>query len=282
MEARCQQNKLTQNKVNRYQVQHPRLRKYIKFFWELRIEHIRLNHKLIPQKNINMRINLSCTHHYVNKENTNKKLDNIYFLGLQNKCTEAHLNVNGDVHIIGISFMPYGFFPFLNVPASEFKNQILGADEIGFNIPKEIRERMKESPDITSRLTILENELLTILNKAHPNLDKFQLIFNALMNENPLQINNFCQRNNINIRQLERYFSKYIGLSPNTYATLYRFHRTLNLLLRTTDIKLSDLAYDNTYFDQMHFIKDFKRYTGSTPKDFINKKNSILQIGKLT
>jgi AraC-like DNA-binding protein len=271
-----------QNTIKRYQVQHPLLQKYIKFFWELCIEQIQLNHKIIPQRNINMRINLSNTPHYIDQENNEKRLDDVYFLGLQNKCPESHLKVNGDVDIIGICFMPYGFFPFLKIPVSEFKNQILGADEEGFKITKRINERLKESQDITTRLAILEAELLTLLDNSNQNLDQFQLIFNALIKGNPLQFNDFCHRNNISVRQLERFFSKYIGLSPNTYFTLDRFHCTLRELLNTNTGKLSDLAYDNEYYDQMHFIKEFKRYTGRTPKSFINQKNSILQISKFT
>jgi len=270
-----------QSKIKRYQVQHPLLQKYIKFFWELRIEQIQLNHKLIPQRNINMRINLSSTPHYICRGNDERLLEDVYFLGLQNKFTEAHLKLNGNVDIIGISFMPYGFFPFLKIPVSEFKNQILGADEIGFNIAKKISERLKESPDFTSRQAILEDELLILLDDSNQNLDKFKLIFNTLIKGSTLQLNDFCKRNNINIRQLERFFSKYVGLSPNTYTTLDRFHCSLNQLLNSNCAKLSDLAYDNEYFDQMHFIKDFKRYAGSTPKNFINQNNSILQIGKL-
>jgi len=271
-----------QNKIKKYQVQHPLLRKYIDFFWQLHIEQTQLNHKLIPQRNINMRINLCSTPHYVCRGDNEVLLDDVYFLGLQNKYANAQLKLDGNVDVMGICFKPYGFYPFLKIPVSEFKNQILGADEVGFKIAKRISERLKGGANISNRLAILENELLSLLDNSNQHLDKFQAIFNALKKEKTLQINAFCKNNSVNIRQIERFYSKYIGLPPNTYATLNRFHCSLSQLLNTKSLKLSDLAYDNEYFDQMHFIKDFKRYAGSTPKSFINKENSILQIGKLT
>jgi AraC-like DNA-binding protein len=271
-----------QNQIRRYQVQNSLLRKYIRFFWELRIDQAQLNHKLIPQRNINVRFNLSDTPHYVCKDNNESLLEDVYFLGLQNQFANAFLKLNGKVNILGICFEPDGVYPFLKIPVSEFKNQILGADEIGFKIAKEISERLKEASDITSKLVILENELLSLLNNSCQIPANFRIIFNALNKENSLQLTEFCRQNNISLRRLERMYIKYVGLSANSYNTLNRFHGSLNQLLNTGFSKLSDLAYDNEYFDQMHFIKEFKRFTGNTPKNFINQNNSILQIGKLT
>ena len=60
-----------------------------------------------------------------------------------------------------------------------------------------------------------------------------------------------------------------------------RFQNGLNQLLYHGDFsKLSDIAYQNGYFDQMHYIRDFKRFTGRTPQEFIQKRNSLLQVGK--
>ena len=53
-----------QNVVRKYQFRHPLLKSYIKFFWELNIENAKLNHKIIPQRNINLRFNLNDTLHY--------------------------------------------------------------------------------------------------------------------------------------------------------------------------------------------------------------------------
>jgi AraC-like DNA-binding protein len=84
------------------------------------------------------------------------------------------------------------------------------------------------------------------------------------------------------VRKLERLYNKYVGVSASTFSTLNRFHTSFNHLLYNDFSKLSDLAYDNGYFDQTHFIKVFKRFTGNTPKSFIHQRDSILQIGKLT
>lgn len=271
-----------QHEIKKYPVTHPLLRNYIKFFWEIRIEHIQLNHKIIPQRNINLRFNLSETPQYVSQDGKEHILDNIYFSGLQDHFMNAHLKLNGKVDMLGICFLPDGFYPFLKVPVSEFKNQVLGAGEAGFNPADIISERLKSAPDAPSRVNILETGLVSLVQNYNHIPENFRQIFNALRHsDNTLQISEFCKRNSIGMRKLERMFNKYVGLSAMTYVTLNRFQNSLNQLLHNNHPRLSDVAYDNGYFDQMHFIKDFKRFAGNTPKNFVQQNNSMLNIGKL-
>lgn len=270
-----------QNQINRLPVHHPLLKKYIKFFWALRIDQAELNHKLIPQRNINIRFNLSRTPHRVFQGNEENSLEDVYFMGLQDRSADAFLKLNGDVDVMGICFEPDGVYPFLKIPVSEFKNQILGANEVGFQHSARICERLKETQGISERLSLLENELLLMLTAPDHDLEKFRLLFDSLKNESSLSLNEFCRQHAISIRQLERMYAKYVGLAASTYSTLNRFHGSLNQMLNGAYNKLSDLAYDQNYFDQMHFIKDFKRFSGNTPREFMIQNNSILQIGKM-
>ncbi len=272
-----------QHEIRKYPVHHPLLKNYIKFFWELHIENTQLNHKIIPQKNINLRFNLNETPQYVCSNGKEYLLEDVYFSGLQDHFRNARLKLNGNVDVLGICFFPDGFFPFLKIPVSEFKNQLLGAGEVGFKLASTISERLKEAPNVAARLNILENELSSLLDDRNYMPESFRQLFNVLkQNDNSIQISEFCHRNNIGMRQLERMYNKYVGVSAMTYSTLNRFHNSLNQVLYHEYSKLSDIAYGNGYFDQMHFIKEFKRFAGNTPKSFVHQNNSILQIGKLT
>lgn len=272
-----------QHQIRRYPVHHPLLKKHIKFFWELHIDSIQLHHKLIPQRNISLRFNLSETPQFVCVNGKEQLLEDVYFSGLQDHFCHSHIKLNGKVDMLGICFSSEGFFPFLKVPVSEFKNQMLGANEIGLQLSNTIAEQLKEAPDVAARLAILEHELVLMLLNGSPIPENFMQVFNALkQSNNPIRIAEFCQRHNIGLRQLERMYNKYIGVSASTYSTLNRFHNSLNQLLIQDYSKLSDLAFDNGYFDQMHFIKNFKRFAGDTPRGFAQQKNSILQIGRLT
>jgi AraC-like DNA-binding protein len=270
-----------QHKIKRYQVQHPLLKKYINFFWELQIDHIQLHHRLVPQRNINLRFNLSDIQHYISHQGKECLLEDVYFTGLQSKFLNAYLKLNGKVDVLGICFAPDGFYPFLKIPVSEFRNQILGAGETGFLVAKTLIDKLKSVPDTGTRLAILENDLLSILRSSCETPDNFRQIFKALRQHNSPDITDFCRQNNISIRQLERMYIKYVGLPASMWHTLNRFHSSMNQLLHSDYSKLSDLAYDNEFFDQVHFIKEFRRFAGDTPGKFLRTGKSILQIGKI-
>ena len=269
--------------MRKYPVRHPLLREYIKFFWEIHSEYMQLNHKLIPVRNIDLKFNLSETPHYIRLNGEDLLLNEVYFSGLHDHFRSAHLKLNGKVDMLGICFYPDGFFPFLKIPASEFKNQILGAAEVGFYLANTINEQLKGAPDVSSRLNILEKELLNLLDDDHQTPLSFRQLFHALKQSNNTQpIAEFCKQNNVGARKLERMFNKYVGISAKTYGTLHRFQNCINQLFNRNYSKFSDIAYENGYFDQMHFIKEFKRFAGHTPKDFIHHSNSMLQVAKVS
>lgn len=275
-------NSQMQYEIKKYQVQHPLLKNYIKFFWEIRTDYIELNHKLIPQRNINLRFNLSETPQYVHIDGKDDLLEEVFFSGLQDHFIDAQLRLTGKAHMFGICFLPDGFYPFLKIPVSELKNQLFGANEIGFKPATRISEQLKEAPDAVTRLAILEKELLMLLDNNNPIPDNFRQVFDIFkQSDNSFLIAEFCRQNNISIRKLERMYNKYVGVSAMAYSTLNRFQKSLNQLLFDDYSKLSDIAYNNGYFDQMHFIKDFKRFSGNTPKNFVSQNNSMLQVGKM-
>lgn len=108
-----------QYEIKKYQVQHPLLKSYIKFFWEIHIDYMELNHKLIPQRNINLRFNLGETPQYVHIDGKDDLLEEVFFSGLQDHFINAQLRLTGKAHMFGICFQPNGFYPFLKIPISE-------------------------------------------------------------------------------------------------------------------------------------------------------------------
>ena len=96
-----------------------------------------------------------------------------------------------------------------------------------------------------------------------------------------LTVEELSKQTNINRRQLERKFSSTIGLSPKQLSKTIRLQATLKMLLNKQFTSLTALAYEGAYYDQAHFIKDFKEFTGLTPKEFYgdNLKMSSLFYG---
>jgi transcriptional regulator GlxA family with amidase domain len=96
-----------------------------------------------------------------------------------------------------------------------------------------------------------------------------------------LSVTELSKQININHRQLERKFSSAIGLSPKQLSKTIRLQSTLKMLINKKFTSLTALAYEGEYYDQAHFIKDFREFTGLTPKEFYgnNLKMSSLFYG---
>ncbi len=271
------------HELKKYPVKNPLLKKYIKFFWEIHADYMEVNHRVIPVRNIDLKFNLCDTPNYFCMDGGEYLLEDVYFSGLQDHYREAHLKMTGKIKMLGICFLPEGLYPFLKIPLNEFRNRLFGADEIGFAPAKKISQLLREAPGNAARLEILEKELLSLLNEKNLIPQNFQRVFHILKhNNNSQRITEFCEQQNINIRQLERLYNKYIGVSAKTYGTLNRFQNCVNQVLFGNYSKLSDIAFTNGYFDQMHFIKEFKRFAGKTPNRFVKKEDSMLHIGRFS
>ncbi len=72
----------------------------------------------------------------------------------------------------------------------------------------------------------------------------------------------------MNTRALQRLFSRYVGVSPKWMIKRYRLHEAIERVAAGRAVNWSRLALDLGYFDQTHFIKDFKALVGRTPADY--------------
>jgi AraC-like DNA-binding protein len=76
-------------------------------------------------------------------------------------------------------------------------------------------------------------------------------------------------------KTLTRLFHEVIGISPKEYVQIKRINQSLALFASTKDIKSQDLADQLGYYDSAHFINEFKKYTGKTPKSL---KSSLFDM----
>src|SRR5262245_13052130 len=79
------------------------------------------------------------------------------------------------------------------------------------------------------------------------------------------ELADYCE---VSVRQLERGFRHVIGTSPKVFARILRFQQAQRRLMFDPEADLTSLAYECGYFDQAHFIKDFKAFAGQTPTEY--------------
>lgn len=168
-----------------------------------------------------------------------------------------------------VQFKPNGFLPFTTIPIKGMENTAIPMEKLFGKKGKVVGEQILNANSTSDRIQIIETFLIgELANKK--NIDSIvKATVETILNTNgQFSVNEFSKNNNIHRRQLARKFHDSIGLSPKQLAKTIRIQTTLKALLNEEYKSLTDLAYENEYFDQAHFIKDFKEFTGLTPKEF--------------
>ena len=189
-----------------------------------------------------------------------------------------YIEPTGYVKTFAIRFYPYGFANFVTEPIKNLANKetplALLFEE---NIAKELEEKIIEAKDVKQRIEIIEGFLLERLNDKSTVENIVKTTVNALLSTNGnAPIKTILKDDLTKRRQLERKFAKEIGVSPKQLGKLIRLQTALKMLLNKDSESLTNIAYESEYYDQAHFIKDFKEFTGTNPKEFLGNENMTL------
>lgn len=188
----------------------------------------------------------------------------------------------GETGIFSVRFHPNGFLPFATVPIKETENTAVSMEKLFGKDGLEIEKEILNANSTFDRIKLIETFLFNRLTDTETiDLIVKSTVETILTANGQLSVNELSEQLNINRRQLVRKFSSAIGLSPKQLSKTIRLQATLKMLLNKKFTSLTALAYENEYYDQAHFIRDFKELTGYTPKEFYgnNLKMSSLFYG---
>jgi transcriptional regulator GlxA family with amidase domain len=74
-----------------------------------------------------------------------------------------------------------------------------------------------------------------------------------------------CRHAGLSARTVDRLFRRHLGIGPKVYVQIVRFQRCLARLKSVPTVSLSQIATDGGYYDQSHFVRDYRRFAGTTP-----------------
>lgn len=184
----------------------------------------------------------------------------------------------GYVNSFAVRFYPYGFANFVQTPINELANRETPLQLLfGENPSNELRQKINRAVDAKKRIEIIEDFLLDKLSdKATIDNILKTTIDTILLTKGSTSISAVLKDDLSKRRQLERKFAKKVGISPKQLGKVVRLQTALKMLLNQQSENLSKIAYESEYYDQAHFIKDFKEFTGTTPKEFLEDDKMIL------
>jgi len=117
------------------------------------------------------------------------------------------------------------------------------------------------------RATLLEQFFLNHFSEK----SRYEFIpFNNIYENNVNELKNVF---NLSYRSIHRLYTNKLGVSPKNFLSIVRFRKSINYF--KTFKKQIEIAYENGYYDQSHFLREFKKYSGNTPKKFIKNSQII-------
>ena len=188
----------------------------------------------------------------------------------------------GVTGIFSVRFYPEGFEPFATIPIKEMVNKAISLETLFGNEGLTIEQQILTANTTADRIQHMEAFLLNRLASAETVDRIIKSTIETMVTANgQLSVAGLSAQIPINRRQLERKFAAAVGLSPKQLSKTIRLQTTLKMLINKRFTSLTALAYEGEYYDQAHFIKDFREFTGLTPKEFYgsNLKMSSLFYG---
>ena len=183
------------------------------------------------------------------------------------------IEARGYSHLVGFRLSPEGAWRFFGMPLSELAGQVLDLDLVLGRSLLQLHEQLGDLPDANRRL----GRLLTFIDRrmgagsmVHPAVaGSLQMLASS---HGVVPVKTLLDETGLSQKHLVRKFNDQVGVGPKRYAQVLRFRHAVTRLLAEDGVDLSLLALDCGYYDQAHFNRDFKRFAGATPVDFLRHR----------
>jgi len=199
------------------------------------------------------------------RDNTESMLSSAGITGISDSYKVFKNSAN--IGTILVFFTEIGFTHFASHPANELFNLSISLQDI-FEKDKvtEIEEKLTNAGTDKQRTKIVEQFLIAQLKEIETDklvVEAVKLIYQSRGNIRIRELNDTL---NISQSPFEKRFRKVVGTTAKKFASIIRFNSVLSDMDNVRS--LTGICYENGFFDQSHFIKDFKQFTGNTPESF--------------
>lgn len=178
----------------------------------------------------------------------------------------------GKTGMILVMFRSCGAGVFFKMPMIEIAGQNVAFEHLIGKEAVEIEDQVLHASHNQERIQIIETFLIQQLIQNHYDDKKVRAAFYKMnQGDGQISIKQLAETVCLSVKQFERKFSGLIGLNPKQFLRIVRFQNILHMQRNGFKDSLTAIAQESGYYDQAHFIHDFKAITGSAPKKFFSE-----------
>jgi len=173
----------------------------------------------------------------------------------------------GEVVVAGVRFKTAGLGAFVRSVHGWTNRVVPIATVFGRDIVVLERALRDKIGDATAQGALLDGWFGAKLDPTEPKRELWALKSKIEAANGLVRIDDLCEDAGVSIRTVDRLFREHLGVRPKTFARIARFQNAITLLKKDPGCTLADVAVRCGYYDQSHFVHDFRRFAGAAPKD---------------
>lgn len=168
-------------------------------------------------------------------------------------------------------------YPVLHLPVGLLKNQVLPADELLNPDIVRLREQVVNAPTPEEKFVFAMDFLMLRLRRnieIHPAVSF--AVGKIMANPAQMTVDAIARKAGWSHKHLVSLFDKFVGASPKEFVRISRFQKAISSIGNEVQVDWSRVVHDCGYYDQAHFIKDFKRFSGLSPMSYLGERGNDL------
>jgi len=234
--------------------------------------------RYLPNGNVEIIIDLTERPKHIYDNNTLATIQtcrDIWISGMRESFITIPSGLDAEMFII--EFRKGQAYSFLGYPLTEITGKVVDGDLALSGIFRELREQLREQLSPAGMFAVAEERLLQHFGgRLSVNPIVHFAVTGVLSAPSTLTIKCLADRTGYSSKHFIRIFTDHVGLSPKRFLRIIRFQKAISDIERKGSQRWAALALDCGYYDQAHFISDFRNFSGFTPLEYMKRRNSEL------
>ncbi|MGJ8663003.1 MAG: helix-turn-helix domain-containing protein [Marinicella sp.] len=208
-----------------------------------------------------------------NSQSAWKSLEQTFIRGLHQR--NYSIKMKPGTKLITVRFQPGAFKYIHDGNLNQYKNSEIPLADIWSNLSQALQVALQQQAD-DAAITMIIAQFITKKIKSNKRSVIDECVEQILIRKGQVQLEFLEMKAKLSTSHFRKRFREEVGLAPKTFIKIIRVNSMLPILLNNRKHRLVDIGYEYGYFDQSHFIKEFKSVVGCTPKHFRNSKSMIV------